>query len=60
MFGLDGEGAIVAGVKVKEKMRWIMGLFIPQDGVDAILDDLCVRSESLVVHAVIADVSVYL
>ena len=57
VLGLDGEGAAVAGVEVEEKVARLIGALVLQDGVDVVLDDLGVRPEELVVHAVVADVS---
>lgn len=57
VFGLDGEGATVARVEIEEKMSGLIGVLILENSVDVVLDDLGVRPEALVVHAVVADVS---
>lgn len=57
MFGLDGKGATVARVEVEEKMPGLVRVLILENGVDVVLDDLGVRPEALVVHAVVTDVS---
>lgn len=57
VLSLDGEGATVARVEVEEKMPGLVEVFLLENGVDVVLDDLGVRPDALVVHAVVTDVS---
>lgn len=57
VLGLDGEGATVTRVEVEEKMPGLVEVFLLENGVDVVLDDLGIRPEALVVHAVVTDVS---